>query len=141
MLLRVGLLLAHGGAPRPPLPASVPPIARACALIMSDGERDNEQQMSGKPLSNFNWGGDKAESEALRLPTGVKAAERLTAPVSPPRALWFERQGPSSDPDEMRRRINEDTQRLSSEWTRLWAVCVVIALAIVGANSMQPPGS
>ena len=110
---------------------------------MSDRERDGEQRTSGKPSSNrnFNWGGDKVESEALRLPTGVKAAERLAAPVSPPRAKWFERQGPSSDPVEMRRRIDEDTQRLSSEWTRLWAVCVIIALTIVGADSMLPPGS
>ena len=127
----VGLLL--GGVPA----ANAPPHARAYAL-MSDRDR-GEQQTSGD--RNFNWGGDKAESEALRLPTGVKAAERLTPPVNPPRALWFERQGPSSDPVEMRRRIDEDTQRLSSEWTRLWAVCVVIALAIVGADNMLPPGS
>ena len=109
---------------------------------MSDQEQDgDEQTLLGKPSSNFNWGGDKAESEALRLPTGVKAAERLTAPVEPPKALWFERQGPTSDPVEMRRRINEDTQRLSSEWTRLWAVSVMIALAIVSADSMAPLGS
>ena len=138
MLLRVGLLLAHGYPPQPPLPAHAPPLARVYALVMCDREREDEQQTSGQPGNgSFNWGGDKAESEALRLPTGVKAAERLTAPVSRPRAQWFERQGPGSDPVEMRRRIDEDTQRLSSEWTRLWAVCVVIALAIVGADSLQ----
>ena len=143
MLLRVGLLLAYnGGAPRPPLQVhNAPPLARACALVMSD-RGGGEVQASGDDPSNsrnFNWGGDKAESEALRLPTGVKAAERLTAPVEPPRAKWFERQGPSSDPVEMRRRIDEDTKKLSSEWTRLWAVCVVIALAIVAAD--LPSGS
>ena len=42
---------------------------------------------------------------------------------------------------EMRKRIDEDTKRLSSAWNRLWAVCVVIALAIVGADSMPPPGT
>ena len=142
MLLRVGLLLAYnGGAPRPLQVHNAPPLARACALVMSD-RGGGEVQASGDDPSNsrnFNWGGDKAESEALRLPTGVKAAERLTAPVEPPRAKWFERQGPSSDPVEMRRRIDEDTKKLSSEWTRLWAVCVVIALAIVAAD--LPSGS
>ena len=38
------------------------------------------------------------------------------------------------------RRIDDDTQRLSREWTRLWAVCVVITLAINGADSMLPRG-
>ena len=139
---RMLLRLAYGGAPRPPLPANAPPLARAYALVMSDRAKDGEQQTSGKLSSSrsFKWGGDTAELEALRLPTGVKAAERLMDPVSPPRAQWFEQEGPSSDPAEMRRRIDDDTQRRSSEWTRLWAVCAVIALAIVGADNMLPPG-
>ena len=196
MLLR----LAFGAAPRPPLPANVPPLARAYTLVMVDRAQDGEHQALGELSSSslsFNWGGDTAELEALRLPTGVKAAERLVAdPLPLPPALWFEREGPVSDPVEMRRhdgaplrqprgpasthspraslpaarmhnprslahdcarlcrrksavsrppshtsrRIDDDTQRLSREWTRLWAVCVVITLAINGADSMLPRG-
>ena len=115
-------------------------------MFVMPGEAANSRY--DRPLSKlednetaaFDWGGDTAESEALRLPSGVKAAQRLTVPVSAPKAQWFERQGPSSDPAEMRRRIDEDTQRLSSEWTRLWAVCVVITLVIVAGDSLPPPG-
>ena len=105
MLLR----LAFGAAPRPPLPANAPPLARAYTLVMvdraraQDGEHQASVELSSSSLS-FNWGGDTAELEALRLPTGVKAAERLVAdPLPLPRALWFEREGPVSDPVEMRR--------------------------------------
>ena len=79
--------------------------------------------------SSFNWGGNSSQEVALRLPSGIPAAERLSVPVQRPRALWFERQGPSSDPDEMRRRIDEDTQRLSSEWTVGWAVGATLVIA------------
>ena len=103
MLLR----LAFGAAPRPPLPANVPPLARAYTLVMVDRAQDGEHQALGELSSSslsFNWGGDTAELEALRLPTGVKAAERLVAdPLPLPPALWFEREGPVSDPVEMRR--------------------------------------
>ena len=103
MLLR----LAFGAAPRPPLPANVPPLARAYTLVMVDRAQDGEHQASCELSSSsrsFNWGGDTTELEALRLPTGVKAAERLvTDPLPLPRALWFEREGPVSDPVEMRR--------------------------------------
>ena len=192
MLLR----LAYGVAPRPPLPANVPPLARAYTLAMADRAQDGEHQALGELSSSslsFNWGGDTAELEALRLPTGVKAAERLVAdPLPLPRALWFEREGPVSDPVEMRRhdgaplrqprgpasthspraslpaarmhnprspaydcarlcrrkpppshsrRIEDDKQRLSHGWIRLWAVwCVVVTLAIMSADSMLPHG-
>ena len=105
MLLR----LAFGAAPRPPLPANVPPLARAYTLVMVDRAQDGEHQASGELSSSsrsFNWGGDTTELEALRLPTGVKAAERLADPLPLPRALWFEgwlRERPVSDPVEMRR--------------------------------------
>ena len=192
MLLR----LAFGAAPRPPLPANVPPLARAYTLVMVDRAQDGEHQALGELSSSslsFNWGGDTAELEALRLPTGVKAAERLVAdPLPLPPALWFEREGPVSDPVEMRRhdgaplrqprgpasthspraslpaarmhnprspaydcarlcrrkpppshsrRIEDDKQRLSHGWIRLWAVwCVVVTLAIMSADSMLPHG-
>ena len=102
MLLR----LAFGAAPRPPLPANVPPLARAYTLVMVDRAQDGEHQASGELSSSsrsFHWGGDTTELEALRLPAGVKAAERLADPLPLPRALWFEREGPVSDPVEMRR--------------------------------------
>ena len=194
------LQLAYGVAPRPPLPANVPPLARAHTLAMADRAQDGEHQALGELSSSsrsFNWGGDTAELEALRLPTGVKAAERLVAdPLPLPPALWFEREGPVSDPVEMRRhdgaplrqprgpasthspraslpaatmhnprmkprslaydcarlcrrklppshsrRIEDDKQRLSHGWIRLWAVwCVVVTLAIMSADSMLPHG-
>ena len=46
----------------------------------------------------------------------------------------------SLPPSHTSRRIDDDTQRLSREWTRLWAVCVVITLAINSADSMLPRG-
>ena len=71
--------------------------------------------------TTFAWGGGSDEQKALRLPTGVRAAERLTpAPVERPRGLWFEVDG---------RDIKGDIEVLSREWTRLWAVCVVVALS------------
>ena len=64
MLLRLGPSLVHGGAPRPLLPANAQPIARAYALVMSDRQRDGEQQLSDDLSSNrnFKWGGDEAEA-------------------------------------------------------------------------------
>ena len=62
MLLR----LAYGVAPRPPLPANVPPLARAYTLAMVDRVQDGEHQALGELLSSsrsFNWGGDTAEME------------------------------------------------------------------------------
>lgn len=100
----------------------------------SDGAEETGEQRK------FNWGGDGAESEALRLPTGVKAAERLSVPVARPPARWFERQGPSSDEEENRRRVAGDIELLSQGWTRLWAVCVVVTLAVVVADA-PPPSS
>ena len=39
------------------------------------------------------------------------------------------------------RRIDEDMQRPSREWIKLWAVwCVVVTLAIMMADSMLPHG-
>ena len=46
----------------------------------------------------------------------------------------------SLPPSHTSRRIDDDTQRLSREWTQLWAVCVIITLAINGADSMLPRG-
>ena len=92
--------LSFGPAPAQPFDASPPRAAIA--------EAEGLQLHLSSSSSSFNWGGDKAELEALRLPTGVEAAKRLTDPVSPPRAQWFEREGPSSDPVEMRRRIDDD---------------------------------
>ena len=62
MLLR----LACGVAPRPPLPANVPPLARAYTLAMADRAQDGEHQALGELSSSsrsFNWGGDTAELE------------------------------------------------------------------------------
>ena len=75
-----------------------------------------------KANSTFSWGGVSEEQEALRLPTGLRAAERLTpVPVERPRGLWFEVEG---------RDIKGDAEVLSREWTRLWAVVVVIAVLV-----------
>ena len=65
----------------------------------------------------FDWGGDSDDDAALRLPSGVKAAERLSVPTSRPRALWFEVEG---------RDIAGDTAFLSRNWTRGWAIFVVV---------------
>ena len=105
MLLR----LAFGAAPRPPLPANVPPLARAYTLAMADrAQEDGEHQALGELLSSsgsFNWGGDTTELEALRrISLPLKVA--VTDPFPLPRALWFEgwlRERPVSDPVEMRR--------------------------------------
>ena len=63
MLLR----LAYGVAPRPPLPANVPPLARAYTLAMADrAQEDGEHQALGELSSgsrSFNWDGDTAELE------------------------------------------------------------------------------
>ena len=197
MLLR----LACGVAPRPPLPANVPPLARAYTLVMVDRVQDGELQASSELSSSsrsFNWGGDMTEMDPTfgHLPTFGGLPTGMAHPPPLRRALWFEgylRERPVSDPVEMRRhdgaplrqprgpasthspraslpaarmhnprslahdcarlsaavslppshtsrRIDDDTQRLSREWTRLWAVCVVITLAINGADSMLPRG-
>ena len=85
------------------------------------------EETAEEPEAAFNWGGGQNE-EALRLPTGVGAAERLSVPVARPRSLWFEREG---------RDVKGDIEMLSREWTRLWAVVVVIALAVVAADSLH----
>ena len=104
MLLR----LAFGAAPRPPLPANVPPLARAYTLVMVDRAQDGEHQASCELSSSsrsFHWGGDTTELEALRrISLPLKVA--VTDPFPLPRALWFEgwlRERPVSDPVEMRR--------------------------------------
>ena len=105
MLLR----LAFGAAPRPPLPANVPPLARAYTLVMVDRAQDGEHQASCELSSSsrsFNWGGDTTELEALRLPTFGGLPTGMTHPFPLRRALWFEgylRERPVSDPVEMRR--------------------------------------
>ena len=38
------------------------------------------------------------------------------------------------------RDIAGDLELLSSRWTQLWAVCVVVALGIVAVDSLQGPG-
>ena len=65
------------------------------------------------------------DEEALRLPKG-RAAERLAAPASKPRGLWFERRG---------RDIAGDIEVLSREWTRLWVISVAVSLCILAADS------
>ena len=195
MLLR----LAFGAAPRPHLPANVPPLARAYTLVMVDRVQDGAYQASSELSSSsrsFNWGGDTTKTE---VPTFGGLPTEMTHPFPLRRALWFEgwlRERPVSDPVEMRRhdgtplrqprgpasthspraslpaatmhnprmkprslaydcarlcrrklppshsrRIEDDKQRLSHGWIRLWAVwCVVVTLAIVSADSMLPHG-
>ena len=81
----------------------------------------------------FQWGGDKEQNAALRLPSGVKAAERLSVPVERPRGRSL---GLGVDEVEGRD-IAGDVELLSRNWTRLWAVSVVIALAIVAADGLE----
>ena len=195
MLLR----LAFVAAARPPLPANVPPLARAYTLVMVDRVQDGAYQASSELSSSsrsFNWGGDTTKTE---LPTFGGLPTEMTHPFPLRRALWFEgwlRERPVSDPVEMRRhdgtplrqprgpasthspraslpaatmhnprmkprslaydcarlcrrkpppshsrRIEDDKQRLSHGWIRLWAVwCVVVTLAIMSADSMLPHG-
>ena len=89
---------------------------------MSSADTPVSSAASPPNASAFSWGGEGAAQEALRLPTGVKAAENLVpAAVQRPRGLWFEKEG---------RDIKGDIELLSREWTRLWAVVVVIALLV-----------
>jgi len=80
--------------------------------------------------STFDWGGGE-DDPALRLPTGIKAAERLSAPTSPPRRLWFEVAG---------RDVAGDMEALSSAWTRasLLAAAFVLLLALVQGGLPTP---
>mmetsp|Transcript_37536 Transcript_37536/g.118082 ORF Transcript_37536/g.118082 Transcript_37536/m.118082 type:complete len:214 (+) Transcript_37536:66-707(+) len=84
----------------------------------------------------YDWDGQTEDEEALRLPKG-RAAERLAAPASKPRGLWFERRG---------RDIAGDIEVLSREWTRLWVISVAVSLCILAADSQAnldaagPPG-
>ena len=74
MLLR----LAFGAAPRPPLPANVPPLARAYTLVMVDRAQDGEHQALGELSSSslsFNWGGDTAELEEHGLMSECEVRE------------------------------------------------------------------
>ena len=79
----------------------------------------------------FDWGGDESD-KALRLPTGVRSAERLAArvPVERPRGRWFEREG---------RDIAGDIELLSREWTRLWAVIVAVTVLVLAADNLDLP--
>lgn len=77
------------------------------------------EEPANESTSTFDWGGDSKADDALRLPTGVKAAERLSVPVQRPRGLWFEVEG---------RDIKGDTEFLSRTWTIGWGVFVVVAL-------------
>ena len=107
MLLR----LAFGAAPRPPLPANVPPLARAYTLVMVDRVQDGELQASSELSSSsrsFNWGGDMTEMDPTfgHLPTFGGLPTGMAHPFPLRRALWFEgylRERPVSDPVEMRR--------------------------------------
>ena len=75
--------------------------------------------------TSFSWGGSSNEQEALRLATGIKAAERLAPPsVSRPRGLWFEVEG-------------RDAAMLSRDWTRLWAVVVVVTVLANGWSGLR----
>lgn len=75
-----------------------------------------------RTASTFDWSGDGEDEEALRLPKGVKAAERLAGQSSPPlSALWFEIEG---------RDIAGDTEFLSRMWTVGWAAFVVLAVTV-----------
>ena len=102
MLLR----LAFVAAARPPLPANVPPLARAYTLVMVDRVQDGAYQASSELSSSsrsFNWGGDTTKTE---LPTFGGLPTEMTHPFPLRRALWFEgwlRERPVSDPVEMRR--------------------------------------
>ena len=90
MLLR----LAFGAAPRPPLPANVPPLARAYTLVMVDRAQDGEHQALGELSSSslsFNWGGDTAELEE-RLGAQLEAwktASTLFSLLAPSRPNAF----------------------------------------------------
>ena len=84
---------------------------------------------SPKANSTFQWGGVTEEQEALRLPSGLRAAERLAPmPVERPRGLWFEVDG---------RGVKGDVNALSRQWSRLWALAVVIVV-LVNISSILP---
>ena len=78
--------------------------------------------------ATFSWGGSAEEQEVLRLPTGVKAAERLSPSVTRPRGLWFEVEG---------RDIKGDVEMLSRTWDRLWAVVIVITVLVNGWSGLR----
>ena len=99
------------------------PLEPLVATTNSSGEASLEANRT------FRWAGDSEADEALRLPTGVKAAERLMpAPVQRPRGLWFEVEG---------RDIKGDFEWLSQEWTKVWAVVVIIAIAVNGWSGLR----
>ena len=99
MLLR----LAYGVAPRPPLPANVPPLARAYTLVMVDRAQDGEHQASGELSSSsrsFNWGGDTAELEEHGLipEWEVREFDQLSSEFG---AHYFFSSNPSEAEDEL----------------------------------------
>lgn len=79
------------------------------------------QDNNSTSKSTFAWGASD-DAESLRLPQGVKAAERLSVPVSRPRRLWFEIEG---------RGISGDMKALSDTWTAGWALGALLVLAAV----------
>ena len=99
MLLR----LAFGAAPRPPLPANVPPLARAYTLAMADRAQDGEHQALGELSSSsrsFNWGGDTAELEEHGLipEWEVREFDQLSSEFG---AHYFFSSNPSEAEDEL----------------------------------------
>ena len=98
-------------------------------LAASSTDEAAPLQANTSSNKTFVWSGDSDEQQALRLPKGIKAAERLMpAPVQQPRALWFEVDG---------RDIKGDIEVLSREWTRLWAVAVLIAVLLNGWSGLR----
>ena len=86
------------------------------------GTLKSQKQNGSQPT--FDWGGNATGTAlALRLPGGVKAAERLSTPVARPRGLWFEREG-------------MDVEALSRGWTRLWAVVVFVTVVVLIADAL-----
>ena len=100
MLLR----LACGVAPRPPLPANVPPLARAYTLAMADrAQEDREHQALGELSSgsrSFNWDGDTAELEEHGLipEWEVREFDQLSSEFG---AHFFFSSNPSEAEDEL----------------------------------------
>ena len=100
MLLR----LAYGVAPRPPLPANVPPLARAYTLAMADrAQEDGEHQALGELSSgsrSFNWDGDTAELEehGLILECEVREFDKLSSEFG---AHYFFSSNPVEAEDEL----------------------------------------
>ena len=95
-------------------------------------DRPLEPTATPPKSSTFNWGGSQDErDDALRLPTGVPSAERLSAPISPPRRLWFELPG---------RGVSEDISMLSRSFTLIAFIISAAVLAAVFEGGLPAPG-